>query len=523
MRTLLIARARVAFILLLLIAGAAPSPSLTEPRHGHADFGGVSGLTAASLPAGFKNAPSGQPGSGDSSTLHRAGGREVAPTATRYRPAARLFYTGTLAGEPTLGVDEDGTIFFVGLEREPTFHFPVLKSSDGGITWDEISPLLQGHEAHPVSQDPFLWLDKETGRLFDSDFTGHCSLVSFTDDQGGSWDHGEVCGLTDHQTIFTGPPAVSPTVGYPNVVYYCAIDGGITAYFSAMAGCAKSLDGGRTWVRTGEPAFHDDPRLPDGQFGIPGNCGGATGHGFVDPVGTVYLPRGHCGQPWLAISDNEGATWRRVQVADTGIPEAPPIDPSWDPLSEERGIQEHEAAVVADGKGNIYYVWTGRNRLPYLAVSRDAGTSWSKPKMIGPPGLTEASLPTLDIGARGRIAIAYIGSVNAPGGDAPTGEGDDYTRTTWNGYVTVSANALSKSPLFFTTSINNPKDPLVIGECGILRCQQQYDFIDIVIGPDGTPWTSMVHGCRGGACSQLGLGIVGHVVGGPNLGRWTET
>ena len=29
----------------------------------------------------------------------------------------------------------------------------------------------------------------------------------------------------------------------------------------------------------------------------------------------MFLPRGHCGQPWLAISDDEGMSWRTTQVS----------------------------------------------------------------------------------------------------------------------------------------------------------------------------------------------------------------
>lgn len=51
--------------------------------------------------------------------------------------------------------------------------------------------------------------------------------------------------------------------------------------------------------------------------------------------------------------------------------------------------------------------------------------------------------------------------------------------------------------------------------------QQEFDFIDVVIGPDGTPWTpwtSMVDGCTRNECSRLGYAVMGHLVGGPSLG-----
>ena len=68
-----------------------------------------------------------------------------------------------------------------------------------------------------------------------------------------------------------------------------------------------------------------------------------------------------------------------------------------------------------DRKGNIYYTWIARNRLPYLAISRDKGKTWSKPMMIAPPKVTEANPPAMDIGDTGKIAIVYMGTQNARG------------------------------------------------------------------------------------------------------------
>jgi hypothetical protein len=44
-----------------------------------------------------------------------------------------------------------------------------------------------------------------------------------------------------------------------------------------------------------------------------------------------------------------------------------------------------------------------------------------------------------------------------------------------------------------------------------------FDFIDVVIGRDGTPWSAFVDGCPEQTCSGMGQGIVGRLVGGPKL------
>ena len=55
----------------------------------------------------------------------------------------------------------------------------------------------------------------------------------------------------------------------------------------------------------------------------------------------------------------------------------------------------------------------------------------------------------------------------------------------------MTDEALKKDPLFFSGAVNDPRDPLVIDGCPLIRCQHIMDFIDVAIVPDGTPWTSI--------------------------------
>lgn len=461
--------------------------------------------TAITLAMAFTSLPSMSPadaaaedGSGGRAVAHRAGGARVA-SAQSDAPTAdlsRINVDGAPINgvEPTLGLTKSGDIFYAAFQSNTRIE--VAHSADNGKTWDLRSPEIGGRNVHSLSVDPYIYVDKDTDRIFNIDLTVACSYMSFSDDKGKSWITNPLaCGrpVNDHQTLFAGPPATSPTVGYENVVYYCWNDVGSSS-------CSKSLDGGLTFSPTGAPAFPGvDPDAGDQGTNF---CGGLHAHGFVADDGTLLLPKGHCGQPWLAISKDEGRTWNRVQVASNGT-------------------ADHEADAVMDKKGNIYYVYVARNRLPYLVVSKDGGKTWSKPLMVGAPGLREANLPAMDLGSEGKLAFVYMGSENSP--FRPGQEGDrDYAKTTWNGYMTITPNALDKDPIFYTGTVNDKRDPLVRDTCGPGRCRAVYDFIDVVVGPDGTAWGAFVDGCIS-LCSTAGpanLGseaIVGHLRGGPKL------
>jgi hypothetical protein len=448
-------------------------------------------------------------GSGGPAVAHRAGGKIVrSPNVTRRAPDPKLYRIGLSSSEPTIGVTHDGTVVTSAFQSNTRIE--VVRSKNQGKKWEVVSPTLpNGRNSQLLSLDPYTYVDlprddKDSSRTFTIDLTVACSYLSYTDDGGDSWiTNPLVCGrpVNDHQTLFGGPPVHSPTVGYPNILYYCWND-------IASSSCQKSLDGGIAWTITGAPAFLG----PDAENQR--TCGGLHGHGYVGPDGTVYLPRGYCGQPYLSISRDEGATWTNVQIA-------------------KNGISTHEAGIVADKAGNVYYTWTGKDRLPYLSVSRNGGKKWSKPMMVGAPQVNEANLPSIAIGAKGKIAIAYMGTTNSPGMPFPNEGGectalgacpepDEYKKTTWNGYVTITAKALAGDPLFYSSTVNTPKDPLIRGACGPGRCKAVFDFIDVTIDRNGTTWSAWVDGCiticAASGPSNIGSdGVVGRLVGGPRL------
>jgi hypothetical protein len=457
----------------------------------------------------------GDPASAGSITaVAGAGGKTVAHSNGKRLPydgrQQALFYrVGLPSGEPTIAIAKTGELFFPSIDvySSPPNHVEVIRSSDEGKTWEIVSPMTGPANSHPISLDPYVWADPATDRIFNIDLTVACSLLSFTDDLGESWTTNPLaCGrpVNDHQTLFGGPPAVSPTVGYPNVLYYCWND-------VASSSCSKSLDGGLTWSPTGTPAFTGIQPGAGGEDRPVPFCGGLHGHGIVGDDGTVYIPKESCLEPWLAISKDEGRTWETVKVSNVSAGDGI-LDPS----------------VDVDEKGNVYYTWTGGDRRVYFTSSKDGGKTWRDPTVVSPPGVHEANLATLDAGGPGKVALAFMGSENSPWRHdcrktETCPQASAYATTTWNGYVTTTTNALSARPTFVTSSINPPKDPITRGRCGPGRCGLVFDFLDVVISPDGSPYATFVDTCievcntKGQTSNYGNDGVVVHLVGGRSL------
>jgi hypothetical protein len=382
-------------------------------------------------------------------------------------------YIGRKAAEPTLGVDNKGDIYTVAADFDavpgnPPKNEPrtlVERSSDGGRTWHVTQPAIAGQNSMVVSTDPYIYVDpnvsQRAGRIFDIDLQGvNGAHLAYSDDQGKTWTQTLLtsAGANDHQTLVSGvePKSVPIPLTDPNyqkVVYYCVNQ-------VADGSCIRSFDGGRTFVQgnqSGYEAFNPAylSNLDDSHND--GICGSLHGHAVTDGDGRLFVPRGYCDIPMIAISSDAATTFHDVQIGNVSM-------------------SGQQATVAFDRKGNLYYVWQdGTINQPYLSISRDHGEHWSTPLMVAPPGVRDTDFPTVDVGDPGRIAISFPGTTS-------TGGSKDKTRP-WNSYVVMSTDALSASPLFLS-NIANPKwDPVHRGDCNG-RCGHMYDFLDIVSAPE---------------------------------------
>lgn len=345
---------------------------------------------------------------------------------------------GRDAAEPTIGVNKDGTAFYAAgafdaLPSGTGARTKVLRSRDEGLTWKSVQPTALTDETTlpPTTLDPYVYVEEESGRVFNPELYLACTYLQFSDNEGESFEtNPAACGefVNDHQTVFAGPPPPNlegqlEDDKFPEVLYYC---------FNRVvdSNCGRSLDGGRTFeAALGEDGLGVAFRGFDPEAG--GLCGGLHGHIATDSEGRLFLPKGHCGFPWLGISEDGAETWKRVRISDK-------ISAAGQHLS-----------VAVDAADNVYFVWWDEgDHLPYLSTSTDHGKTWSDPIMIAPPGVNEVNFPVIAAGGEGRITINFPGT---------TVDNQDDKKRPWNQYIVASTNALADNPLFVSTTANEAR------------------------------------------------------------------
>jgi hypothetical protein len=441
--------------------------------------------------------------------FHVSGAPASAPTLVPCR-----YSTGVRAMEPSFAFDRDGRILYQGWVLRDELPggappYPVVVRSADGASWVDVSPL-----GAVTSLDPYIYADERTGRIFSVNYAGVGSpvgaTVSFTDDGGARWTTvllGGGLGF-DGQSIGAGPPATSRPIGYPNVVYYCTGSTPGSSEPLTTPICSKSINGGLTFAPTGAPPW---PLTgPDDVFGP------WAGNPVVGPDGTLYVPKRFDGQPEIAISHNEGRTWKRRRVASNGSAGA-------------------ATRVAVDAVGNVYYTWSGDDRKPYVAYSTDRGTTWSAPIQIAPPGVKEADLPRIAVNAPGKLAVVYVGSTNASGQPPyfsycnvllSSCSNGNYAGVKWNGYLAQMDDVFAADPVVRTGTVNDPAEPLFVGGCSADgACMANLDFIDVHFDRTGIAWGAFVDDCallRGfvpifttgtpRCADNVGVGILGSLV-----------
>jgi hypothetical protein len=380
-----------------------------------------------------------------------AGASVVAPAFTLHPgPLPEL----ATAMEPTLGVNpHTGALLYQAYTEtwRVTFDDAV---SPPTATWTRVTP-----PTSLINFDPILYTDKETGRTFAGGLNGPCSILSYTDDDGGQWiPVTNACsGPIDHERLASGPWNASfPGAGpHPRAVHYCAWAPGNT--------CATSHDGGLTFL----------PPVP-----VTGACSGLLGHVRIGPDGTAYVPFQSCGgRLGLAVTTTNGLTWvsrpSPASVPNTANPQ------SFDP------------AVGVTSGAPIYLAWQGTDARPMVAMSEDGGLTYPRITDLSAtfPGIQVGTMPTVVGGDPDRAMVGWLGSAEPGNPIAPPWDGvwDLYASFTYDRGATWTTVKVTTDPL--------QRGWLCAGGTGCTTNRNLWDFFDATLDAEGRVLIGFADGC----------------------------
>ena len=426
------------------------------------------------------------------------------PTFDNYQPPQ--FNPGTMtpyprrdgSPEPSVGVNwNTGNVMTMSRLRcnRTTFNDATSPADPTtGALW-----FSRTSQALVTGLDPILFTDSVTGRTICGELQGagggtnggisDDDLTTFT----ATFQSGGTNGV-DHQTIGAGPPNPNvanrqPTTSYPNLWYYASQD-------IATATVATSFDGGLNY----------QPAVPAYTLA---QCGGLHGHIKVAPDGTVYLPNKGCqGGVGLAVSVDNGLTWTvrtiptstsgksdpsvgigaggRLYVGYTGGDNHPHVAVSDDKgvtwrsdfdlgLAVTPNIRASVFPQVVAGDNNraaIFFLGTSSTNpgdpvgtdnagagpnfagtwYPYIAVTSDAGLSWSVVRADNDPLHPGIANPA-------QQGVICTNGTTCPAGPPDTRNLADFNEITVDArgrIVAVYADGCNFEHLCYTQPVNDP-------------------------------------------------------------------
>lgn len=370
----------------------------------------------------------------------------------------------------------------------------IAASEDRGRHW---RALLPGDANHILDVPPWMSIDPHTQRIwFATVLPDLCGAeISWSDDGGRRWQTNPAvgCPAMGSERVLEGPAPAGGAKprGYPHVVYYCA---NLSDLSPSNLWCYRSLDGGKSFTFTG--GFPDPPPKPGCRTEHPARPGA------VGTDGTLYFPVFQCGELSVAISRDEGASWR------------------WTRLGRSEVEDLYTTSMAVDRAGNVYLAWiagsahsrggsgsgTGVNPAtegilgsgkPLLSISRDRGRAWSRPLRAGLPQVKDAEMIAISAREAGQLAISYLANTN--GGPL------------LDGWLSETRDALAPHALWWAASLNDPRTPLIDTRDSTTFGDRLFFNTDM-FAPDGTPWVAF-HCARTAACPGRRIGVVGWLRG----------
>ena len=96
------------------------------------------------------------------------------------------------------------------------------------------------------------------------------------------------------------------------------------------------------------------------------------GNGLVGNDGTVYIGLRLCTTVGIAISKDEGSTWKVITVPGSTLPAFTGL---LSPVTTNNLLASEPLAL--DSAGNLYVIWNDANSALRLSISGDGGQTWS--------------------------------------------------------------------------------------------------------------------------------------------------
>ncbi len=326
--------------------------------------------------------------------------------------------------EPEVASAPDGTIYVTAQEGVP-----------GGVNLWRRDPgsFEYVHVSKPDRNDP---LTEQTGlalgggdndlaittdgRVIVATLSLVSAPVSYSTDRGNTFTKIELAnGLVNVDRMWL------TTVG-PDTIYYAYHDNEASQIW-----LVKSTDGGESYS-TPLPVIPAD-MLPQ-SIGIPFvTVGNVQGDIVADPDGRVFLP-------FLAPKEvtKNGTPMERPDSYYLAVTDTNGENPVIKTVYEgDKDIMALFPAIASDLAGNLYAAWSDRHGV-FLSISRDHGDTWSAPKKISTgTGNTSTVFPFVIAGSKGRVALAWLGTLAASNND---------TTAKWHTYFSMTSDALKKEP-----------------------------------------------------------------------------
>jgi hypothetical protein len=323
--------------------------------------------------------------------------------------------------EPSVRIDEKGNIYECGPFGASRAADYATKSEDYGDTFRVLGEPPEGRIAPGGGGDcEFSVAPRKNAQgNYTLSYVGLEALLNFS--AGKSEDEGKTF---QSQVFSSSIPAVDrqwiETHGRDEVyLFYNQIPEGGTVQ--------RSTDGGFTYSPASEPGNaapnifrpgnlvidHQVARNPDGL-----------------PNETVYVVYTNNNLVKVTRSTDQGQTFERFTVA-VGKGNPANLFPT----------------IAIDTQGTLYAAWTEKGSFnTYYAFSTDQGETWSNKRIVNRRGAATTTMPWIEAGSPGRIAVSFYCS--PVDGNPEIGQGEDRFIGPWHVCVNQSLNARAPSPDF---------------------------------------------------------------------------